>query len=148
MTRSIFWAKPNQIYEDHILAAFHAWKSTVSAKSNLINRLCKLYEFSEDRFLKSSLLTVVLHDIGKNIEPFQNMMDAKQKGLGFDYRENYRHELESFSFVFRGAMALSSQEGGTLLGEIPLEALAVLGNHKRIDPSLESFHLEGVSNKH
>jgi CRISPR-associated endonuclease/helicase Cas3 len=147
MTSPVFWAKPDQTYEEHIQAAYNAWKSTVSSKSNLIQRVGKLYGFNEERFLKSSLLTVVLHDIGKNIKPFQQMMLAKQAGKSFDYRENYRHELESFSFTFRGAMALSSQEGGPLLGKVPLEALAVLGHHKRIDPSLDSFHREGVSAK-
>jgi CRISPR-associated endonuclease/helicase Cas3 len=147
MTATTFWAKPDQTYEEHINAAYRAWKSTVSAKKNLINRLGKQYGFSEERFLKSSLLTVVLHDIGKNIEPFQNMMKAIQQGRRFDYRENYRHELESFCFVMRGAVALSALEGGLLPGKLPLEALAVLGHHKRIDPSLDSFHREGVSTK-
>ena len=147
MTTKTFWAKPDQTYAEHIHAAYRAWKSTVSAKRHLIKRTGILYGFSEERFLKSSLLTVVLHDIGKNIEPFQQMMNAKREGQSFDYRENYRHELESFCFVFRGAMALASQEGGSLIGKLPLEALAVLGHHKRIDPSLDSFHREGVSTK-
>jgi CRISPR-associated endonuclease/helicase Cas3 len=145
MTPTIFWAKPDQTYEEHIRAAYTAWKSTVSAKRNLIRRLGKLYGFGEERFLKSSLLTVVLHDIGKNIVPFQQMMLAKRAGKCFDYRENYRHELESYCFVFRGALALASQEGGPLIGKLPLEALAVLGHHKRIDPSLDSFHRECLS---
>jgi CRISPR-associated helicase Cas3/CRISPR-associated endonuclease Cas3-HD len=144
MTPTIFWAKPDQTYEEHIRAAYAAWKNTVSANRNLIRRLGKLYGFSEERFLKSSLLTVVLHDIGKNIEPFQQMMRAKREGRNFDCRENYRHELESYCFVFRGAMALATQEGEPLIGKLPLEALAVLGHHKRIDPSLDSFHRESL----
>ncbi len=147
MTPYISWAKPDQTYEQHITAAYHVWKSTVSAKRNLIKRTGDLCGFNEDRFLKSSLLTVVLHDIGKNIVPFQEMMKAKRDGRNFDYRENYRHELESYSYVFRGAMALASQEGSNLSGKIPLESLAVLGHHKRIDPSLDSFHREAVSAK-
>jgi CRISPR-associated endonuclease/helicase Cas3 len=147
MTSQIFWAKPDQTYEEHITAAYHSWKSTVSAKRNLINRTSNHYGFSEDRFLKSSLLTVVLHDIGKNIVPFQEMINAKRDGRSFDYRENYRHELESYSYVFRGAMALATQEGKNLAGKIPVEALAVLGHHKRIDPTLDSFHREAVGVK-
>jgi CRISPR-associated endonuclease/helicase Cas3 len=147
MTPTIFWAKPDQTYEEHIRAAYAAWKSTVSSKRNLIRRFGNLYGFSEERFLKSSLLTVVLHDIGKNIKPFQQMMLAKREGRNFDFRENYRHELESYCFVFRGTMALATQEGGPLFGKLPLEALAVLGHHKNIDPSLDSFHRESVSVK-
>lgn len=147
MSTQIFWAKPDHTYEQHITAAYHAWKSTVSAKSNLIKRVGSQNGFSEDRFLKSSLLTIVLHDIGKNIVPFQDMMRAKQEGRRFDYQENFRHELESFSYVFRGAMALATHEGNSLAGKIPVEALAVLGHHKRIDPSLASFHREAVGSK-
>ena len=147
MTSTIFWAKPDQTYNEHIQAAYHAWKATVSAKRNLIRRFGNLYGFSEERFLKSSLLTVVLHDIGKNIKPFQQMMRAKREGRSFDYRENYRHELESYCFIFRGARALATQEGGSLVGNLPLEALAVLGHHKKVDPSLDSFHRESLSSK-
>lgn len=147
MTSQIFWAKPDQTYEQHITAAYRIWKSIVSAKKGLINRTGQRYGFSEDRFLKSSLLTVVLHDIGKNIVPFQDMMRAKREARSFDYQENYRHELESYCYVFRGAMALATQEGFTLAGKIPIEPLAVLGHHKRIDPSLASFHRENHSSK-
>jgi CRISPR-associated endonuclease/helicase Cas3 len=147
MNPKIFWAKPDQTYEEHINAAYHVWKSIVTAKSGLIKRAGNRYGFSEDRFLKSSLLTVVLHDIGKNIVPFQAMMRAKREARSFDYQENFRHELESYCYVFRGAIALASQERNTLSGKIPVEALAVLGHHKRIDTSLSSFHREAVSLK-
>ncbi len=36
---TIFWAKPDQTYEAHIEAAYKAWKETVIAKRNLIQRL-------------------------------------------------------------------------------------------------------------
>lgn len=147
MTSQIFWAKPEQTYEQHITAAYRTWKSIVSSKKHLIKRACQKYGFNEDRFLKSSLLTVVLHDIGKIIIPFQDMMRAKREGRSFDYQENYRHELESYCYVLWGAMALAKQEGTTLSGKIPIEALAVLGHHKRIDPSLASFHREAISLK-
>lgn len=141
MTSQIFWAKPDQTYEEHITAAYHAWKSTVTAKSNLIKRFGNLYGFSEDRFLKSSLLTVVLHDIGKNIEPFQQMMKAKHDGKSFDYQENFRHELASFRYAVIANANFSNIEG-TLIGKIPLEALVILGHHKKINTSLNSFSRE------
>ena len=142
---TIFWAKPDQTYEAHIEAAYKAWKETVIAKRNLIQRLSKEFGFSEQRFLKSSLLTVVLHDIGKNIEPFQKMMQAKIKNERFDKRENYRHELVSFSFAIRGSLALRKQDEGLI--ELPIEALAILGHHKKINPDLQSFSRECTSKK-
>jgi len=141
-----FWAKPDQLYDVHINAAYKTWKETVIAKKRLIQRVCKEFGFSEERFLKSSLLTVVLHDIGKNIEPFQRMMQAKRKGERFNKRENYRHELVSFPFALLGGLALFKQEG-PLIGKLPIEALAILGHHKKIDPILQSFSREGVSEK-
>lgn len=142
---NIFWAKPDQTYEAHIEAAYKAWKETVIANKNLIQRLGKEFGFSEKRFLKSSLLTVVLHDIGKNIEPFQKMMNAKRKDERFNLRDNYRHELISFSFTFRGG--IDFKKHGESLFASPLESLAVLGHHKKINVDLQSFSRESTSDK-
>lgn len=142
---NIFWAKPDQTYDVHINAAYNAWKETIIAKKNLIQRLGKEFGFSEKRFFQSSLLTVVLHDIGKNIEPFQKMMHAKINNEKFDKRDNYRHELVSFSFAIRGSLALRKQD--ECLTELPIEALAILGHHKKINPDLQSFSRECTSVK-
>jgi len=141
------WAKTDQSYEEHITNAYHAWKDTVSAKRNLIQRFCNKFGFSEERFLKSSLLTVVLHDIGKNTTNFQEMITASRKGEHFDYRNNYRHELVSFLYAIAGNIALSKQEHGQLIGNIPLEALVILGHHKKINPTMASFDRESRSEK-
>lgn len=143
MSNTVYWAKPNQTYAEHINAAYEAWKTTVAAKKNLINHMSEKYGFTERRFLESSLLTVVLHDIGKNIEPFQKMMAALRNKRSFDYKKNYRHELVSFSFALRGSLALRENEG--LLTETPLEALVVLSHHKRINMLMQSFAREAHS---
>ena len=143
----IIWAKPDQSYEEHITKAYSAWKDTVTAKKNLIQRFCNEFGFSEERFLKSSLLTVVLHDIGKNTAIFQEMMDVSQKGKRFDYNKNYRHELVSFLYAFYGSYVLSEQEDEMLVGKLPLEALAILGHHKKIHPTMESFYRESIHEK-
>ncbi len=141
------WAKTDQSYEEHITNAYNSWKDTVTAKKNLIQRFCNKFGFSEERFLKSSLLTVVLHDIGKNTTNFQQMIVAKQKGEHFDYRKNYRHELVSFLYAIAGNIALSKQEHGQLIGNIPLEAMAILGHHKKMNPTMDSFDRESRSEK-
>ena len=143
----IIWAKPDQSYEEHITKAYSAWKDTVAAKKNLIQRFCNEFGFSEERFLKSSLLTVVLHDIGKNTAIFQEMMAISRKGKRFDYSKNYRHELVSFLYGIAGNIALSKQEHGQLIGNIPLEALVILGHHKKINPTMASFDRESRSEK-
>jgi CRISPR-associated endonuclease/helicase Cas3 len=138
---NVIWAKPNQSYEEHIIASYRAWKQTTEAKRNLIKRFSKKFGFDEKRFLTSSLLSVVLHDIGKCTDIFQQMMVAKQNGEHFDYRENYRHELVSFMYAVYASAALTRQEGH-LVGKLPLEALAVLGHHKAINPNMRFFEKE------
>lgn len=140
----IIWAKPDQSYEEHITASYRAWKQTVEAKRNQIKRFSQEFGFDESRFLRSSLLSVVLHDIGKCTDIFQQMMVAKQKGDHFDYRENYRHELVSFIYAVYGSYALTQQEG-PLVGKLPIEALAVLGHHKAINPNMSFFEKERIN---
>jgi len=139
---AIFYAKPDQTYHEHLEAVYAAWKETVIAKKALIERLAERYNFSVDRFLQGSLLTVALHDIGKMIEPFQQMMKAKRKGERFDFRRNYRHELASFVFA---ATAWHLLNQSAFLSNIPLEALAVVGHHKSLDTDLGSFGREGLA---
>ena len=78
---TIYYAKPDQTYEEHLEVVYKAWKEVVEYKRPLIERLSNKYGFSVERFLKGSLMTVVLHDIGKNIEPFQKMMAAIRERL-------------------------------------------------------------------
>ncbi|KKG08113.1 CRISPR-associated helicase/endonuclease Cas3 [Methanosarcina mazei] len=137
----VIWAKPDQPYEEHINASYNAWKQTVEAKREQIQRFSQEFGFDESRFLRSSLLSIVLHDIGKCTDIFQQMMIAKQKGDRFDYRENYRHELVSFIYAVYGSYFLKEQEGH-LVGKLPIEALAVLGHHKAINPNMSSFEKE------
>ena len=143
---NVIWAKPNQTYEEHINSSYKAWKQTVEAKQNLIKRFSHEFGFNERRFLMSSLLSVVLHDIGKCTDIFQRMMIAKRNQEHFDYRENYRHELVSFLYTIYGCVALYQQEG-TLVGKLPIEALAVLGHHKAINPNMSFFEKERTNEK-
>lgn len=133
----IFYAKPDQTYEKHLDAVYTAWKETISAKYPLIERVAKRYNFSVKRFLKGSLLTIAFHDIGKMIEPFQEMMTDNY----FDKRKNYRHELVSFVYTAKYWQLINKEE---YLSAIPLEAIAVVGHHKSLDSDLTSFNRESV----
>jgi len=136
------WAKDDQTYREHVEAAYAAWLTTVEAKRPLIRRLGNCYGFEERQFLQRSLFTVLLHDIGKNILPFQRMMNTLRAGKRPIWSENYRHELVSYSVMLRGSVALDWQEGPLLDVAMPLDAIAVLGHHKRLNPDLRSFERE------
>lgn len=137
---TIFWAKPNQTYEEHVRATYKSWKEIIKIKRPLIEKWAQIYNFNADRFIKSSLLTVVLHDIGKNIEPFQSMMKNRKNKLPVNYDLNYRHELVSFPFVLEAGIVLNKQEG--ILSITPIEALAVLSHHKKINTDKYYFRKE------
>ena len=141
-----YWAKPEQSYEAHIEAVYIAWKKTVKSVSPLIRRTGAKYGFSEQAFLQRSLLSVVLHDIGKLIGPFQKMMETIRRMEKVNFKENYRHELASFPFVLMGSVMLSKQSS-PFIGRLPLEALAVVGHHKRLNPALTSFERERLKEK-
>ncbi len=146
-----YWAKPDQSYEHHINAAYDAWKDTVRSKKNLIERVCNIYGLKKEHFLKSSLLTIVLHDIGKNIEPFQKMMEAKRNNEKFDISKNYRHELVSFPYALLGGLYLSKENSknseNSSCCKFPFESLVIVGHHRNIDPALLSFVRECKSDK-
>lgn len=136
---TVFYAKPDQTYRQHLEAVYIAWKETVTAKHPLIERLAQKYNFSIERFLQGSLLTVIFHDIGKMIEPFQNMIGGILKGNKFNQRNNYRHELASFPFV---VAAWKDLNHSSILSKAPIEALSVVGHHKPLNTDLTSFDRE------
>lgn len=136
-----FYAKPDQTYREHLEAVYSAWKETINAKKSQIERLAKNYNFSIERFLVGSLLTIAFHDIGKMIEPFQEMMVAIRQNKSFDKNKNYRHELVSFIHTAKYWYAINKDN---YLSCIPLEALAVVGHHKPLDSDLTSFNRESV----
>jgi CRISPR-associated endonuclease/helicase Cas3 len=139
---TIYYAKPDQTYREHLEAVYDAWKEVIECKRPLIERMSEKYGFSIERFMKGSLMTVVLHDIGKNIEPFQKMMDARRNKTRFDQGKNYRHELISFNLAFGAWVELNKENK---YWTCPLEAFAVAGHHRPIDFDLLSFEREKIS---
>jgi len=138
-----FFAKPNQTYREHVEAVYQAWKQVISRNRNLIHRLASSLSFSEEEFIKGSLLTVVLHDIGKMIIPFQEMMEAKRAQKKVDYKKNYRHELASFPFILTAAQRIKENSAN----QFPYEAFAVAGHHRNLDTGVSSFQREVLSDR-
>lgn len=137
----MYLAKPKQTYDEHIYAAYAAWKEITSAKHALIDEIAESLHVSSRRFLESSLLTVVLHDIGKMCVPFQEMMQVVLSGKVPDYQNNYRHELASFPYVLLGSASMDKRDG-KLCPLQGLEGLVVLGHHKSLTGKLSSFERE------
>ena len=137
--RKEYYARPGQTYKEHIEKAYEAWLEIIKSKQGLLNRMAQLYGFELERFLKGSLLTIVLHDIGKMLVTFQQMMDYYYEQKRFDYTRNYRHELISFLFVMA---AVNQLEDKSYYSQWPIEALAVAGHHKTLNTDLTSFEKE------
>ncbi|MDO9527709.1 MAG: CRISPR-associated helicase Cas3' [Syntrophales bacterium] len=137
---TVFYAKHDQTYRQHLEAVYAAWKETITAKHHLIERLAKKYNFSVERFLQGTLLTVVFHDIGKMTKTFQNMMNAVRTDKKLDWKKNYRHELASFPFAVAAWKEFNQLSN---LSQVPIEALAVVGHHKHLNADLTSFDREG-----
>lgn len=136
-----YLAKPTQTYYEHICKVYAAWKQIISSSRPLVDSVSESLGISSERFLKSSLLTVVLHDIGKMCVPFQDMMQVINLKGTPDYSKNYRHELASFPYVLEASSKLEIAEG--LLSKFfGLEALAVLGHHKPVDGECSYFNRE------
>ncbi|WP_018086140.1 CRISPR-associated helicase/endonuclease Cas3 [Desulfurispora thermophila] len=135
-----YLAKSDQTYAEHLEQAYRAWRETMAAKKRLVERYCRRYGVPEPRFWQSSLLAVLLHDLGKMTDRFQAMMQAVRRGEKFDRRQYYRHELFSFVFTILAARELAQKEGWLL--QVPVEALAVAGHHRPLDTDLTSFERE------
>lgn len=136
---------PDQSYEDHIVQVYEAWDRAINTYSTLIVRVCQRHRIDQERFLISSLLTAVLHDIGKLSENFQRMMRAgSERELQRAIRSNFRHEYASVPFVREGARRIVAEKGPLLMDapKVPVEAMTVLGHHKTVNAKLDRFSRE------
>lgn len=98
--------------------------------AGLIGRVAARHGLTADRVLRSSLLCVALHDVGKLSRNFQAMMRAKDDA---EYKSavdgNYRHEIASIWLVEAAASRLNAKAGPIPGGGL-LEVMAVAGHHK------------------
>lgn len=134
-----FYAKTDQTYEEHIEAVYVAWKQTISAKKHLLERAAYLYNFSLERFLKGSLLTIAIHDIGKMNRSFQEMIRAARENKPFNKRLSFRHELLSLIYAIEYWKEINRNDR---LLSFPLEAIVIAAHHKTLDTDLSSFNKE------
>jgi len=132
-------AKPDQTYQEHIENVYQAWKVVMASSQGMLKRLSTLLKFDLDEFREKSLLTAVLHDIGKINEAFIEYMENVRMGKKFNSEKNYRHELLSLPFIQKATMS----KGGTI-PLFPFEALTIASHHKGLDSDFTSFDRERV----
>jgi CRISPR-associated endonuclease/helicase Cas3 len=120
-----------QSYFDHVIQVYLAWRSLIVIHDPLIERVSQQTGVSKLAILRSSLLCVALHDVGKLSENFQRMMRARDDT---EYRRavkmNFRHEVVPLSLVRALAQKLSQQQSCPLHGDGLLEVMAIAGHHK------------------
>lgn len=122
-------AKPDQSYFDHVVDVYLAWQGLVDCHRTWIDRVAERCGLSTERVLKSSLLCVAFHDVGKMAENFQRMMRATNDQERREARRcNYRHEIAALWLLEQFAIRLSEKE--PILCNGLLEVMAVAGHHR------------------
>jgi len=138
MNQRVYYAKQDQTYEDHVNEVYKAWKKIIMYKSGLIDRVARSLGFSKDEFVKLSLLTILMHDLGKLIQVFQSNMQALREHRTISYSKNYRHELCSLPYLF----SIKNEIVHDPILKFPFELLSVAGHHKILDITQRSFERE------
>lgn len=133
-----FKAKPDQTYDEHLNRVYFVWRRIIEDFEHIIHTLCGELNIDVDTFRYHSLLSIIYHDIGKMLRCFQESMEAKIKNEPFDYSDYYRHELSSMGFLYY--LYLLNKDDWII--DFPIEAFAVAGHHRRIDPDKRSFQRE------
>lgn len=138
-------AKPRQTYRQHVQRVLEAhlelWPQTQDYWSHLGALLIARRLFAADlpAFLKrldaGLRLACATHDIGKLNQGFHLYMCAARDEGPVNRDWHFRHELLSLPFTVILAQRLS-KELGPLPHDLPWEAVAVMGHHKRLDNTL------------
>lgn len=143
-------AKPKQTYREHVQAVLEAhlelWPQTQDYWSHLGALLItqRLFDGDASKFLRrveaGLRLACATHDIGKLNHGFHLYMCAERdkengKSVTINREWHFRHELLSLPFTTMMAKWLS-KDLGALPQDLPWEAVAVMGHHKRLDNTL------------
>ncbi|MGI6553974.1 MAG: CRISPR-associated endonuclease Cas3'', partial [Bacillota bacterium] len=134
-----FYAKPFQgeigSYDYHIRECHHIWLQMIQSRKVALASFFSATNFSLDEFIQKSKNAVLLHDAGKLLPTFQEQMHRLAHGCPSDPSLNFRHELAS-------ALVAFSMEWDQLkedINKIPLDIIAILGHHKRLQADWHSF---------
>jgi CRISPR-associated endonuclease/helicase Cas3 len=119
-----------QSYFEHVTDVYRVWSQLIELHRHAIERVATRACIPTERLLKSSLLCVALHDVGKLTGNFLDMMEATSKSAyRAAQRRTYRHEVAALPLVAACAKELGDREG-CIPGNGHLEVLAVAGHHR------------------
>ena len=107
-----------QSYREHVTAVYDAWCGLKDVHAGLIARVADRYGLTAERVLRSSLLCVALHDVGKLSRNFLAMMEAPDEVAYKEaVRRNYRHEVAALWLVDMAAQAWARATARSSRGE-------------------------------
>jgi len=140
----LYWAKPDQIYDQHIEQCYEIWVRLWKLKEPYIEQWLQEIDMPLREFRIKSLISVLFHDIGKLSQVFQDFMEALREGKKIERSQYFRHEINSAIFLMEywHKRRDSSQDAF-----FPYEVWAVLGHHKALERNWTSFEREKRRNE-
>ncbi|MGI6468291.1 MAG: CRISPR-associated endonuclease Cas3'' [Syntrophomonadaceae bacterium] len=135
----MYWAKPNQSYEQHIRNCYKVWLKLWNLKEPYISRWLQDIKIPLSELRAKSLISILFHDIGKLNPLFQDYMDALRHDKKVPRNNHFRHEIGSAVFLTEYWHLRRSSGNDSLF---PYEVWAVLGHHKTLDRNWASFERE------
>ena len=133
-----YYAKPiageEGSYEYHVLSCLEIARKFIGAYRDVLADLCLRVGFSFDELEEICVRAVWFHDFGKLGPFFQQRMERLLEGRPDSSRLFFRHELISAILLYQ--MNAKKEE------QFPFDVWAVLGHHKRVEPTWLSFKRE------
>lgn len=109
------YAKTDETLVEHTSRCLNVWNQLKNT----------YYQFIPDQdFWNKSFLTVMFHDIGKIVDSFQDMINARIEGRFYNYDLNFRHELLSGVLIAK------------FLDKDMLPIAAVFSHHRKLNHEL------------
>lgn len=134
-----FYAKPYQgetgTYDYHVRECHQIWSQIIESRMVALASFFATTNVSLDEFIRKSKKTVLLHDTGKLLPSFQEQMRRLINEQSRCKNLEFRHELASALLVF----SIEWDELKDDIKKTPLEVIAILGHHKRLQADWHCF---------
>jgi CRISPR-associated endonuclease/helicase Cas3 len=146
MQTEVYFAKPvpgdQGTYEYHVDRCHQIWQRVFSSSlSKYLKQAVENSGESWELFKTRTRYAVLMHDAGKLLWVFQKRM-RKLMGLADDIETERTNQPEHFRHEIWSVICMLPRCIGVYHDKFPYELFAVLGHHKPLDRSWESFRLE------
>lgn len=135
----MYWAKPDQIYDQHIEQCYEIWGRLWKLKEPYMEQWLQKIDMPLGEFRIKSLISVLFHDIGKLNPVFQNYMEVVRRGKKVERSLYFRHEINSAIFLMEYWHKRRASGEDAFF---PYEVWAVIGHHKTLERNWTSFERE------